>query len=152
MLIDDSDISKPCSTKLEGICKVRDGSTGKLTDGYWYAGVSALTSEHKQPIPIYSRVYSTNESDYISNNTETINSLKFLSAHFPQSTIRAFDRGYDGGFVFNYLIPRGESFIVRMRGDRCCLYKGNNILINELVKGFKGKYLLKYESKSGKKS
>jgi hypothetical protein len=32
LIIDDGDVSKPHSTKLEGICRVRDGSTGKLTD------------------------------------------------------------------------------------------------------------------------
>ena len=43
--------------------------TGEITDGYWFAGVSALTAKHKQPIPVYSRVYSSNEKDYVSNNT-----------------------------------------------------------------------------------
>lgn len=52
LVVDDSDISKPCSSKLEGLCRVRDGSTGEITEGYWYAGVSALTAEHKQPIPV----------------------------------------------------------------------------------------------------
>ena len=33
LLIDDSDIAKSCSSKLEGLCKVRDGSTGEITDG-----------------------------------------------------------------------------------------------------------------------
>ena len=54
LIVDDSDISKSCSSKLEGLCKVRDGSTGEVADGYWYAGVSALTAGHKQPIPVYS--------------------------------------------------------------------------------------------------
>jgi len=91
-----------CSSKLEGLCRVRDGSTGELTDGYWYAGVSALTSEQKQPIPVYSRIYSSVEKDYTSNNTETLKSLKFLSSHFPKTTSRALDRGYDSGYVFDY--------------------------------------------------
>jgi len=71
LIIDDSDIAKPCSKKLEGLGKVHDGSTGKITDGYWYAGVSALTVCHKQPIPVYSHIYSTSEEEYVSNNTIT---------------------------------------------------------------------------------
>jgi hypothetical protein len=122
LIVDDSDISKPCSRKLEGLCRVRDGSAGKLTDGYWYAGVSALTAEHKQPIPVYSRVYSSVEEGYLSNNAETLKSLAFLSSHFPQTTIRALDRGYDAGYVFDYFIPRGEAFLVRMN-DRSVIYK-----------------------------
>lgn len=151
IVIDDSDIAKPCSSKLEGLCKVKDGSTGEITDGYWYAGVSALTSKHKQPIPVYSRVYSTGETGYISNNAETIKSLEFLSKHFPATYIRALDRGYDAGYVFDYFMPRGENFIVRTVGNRNCIYKGKTILISELAKRFKGKYSLNFKAKGGKK-
>ena len=118
LIIDDSDVTKQYSFKLEGLCGVKDGSTGETGVGYWSAGVSALTAEHKQPIPVYSRIYSTKEAGYVSNNNETIKSLEFISTHFPKENIRAFDRGYDGGFVFGYLIPRDESFIVRMVGNR----------------------------------
>jgi hypothetical protein len=151
LIIDDSDISKTCSSKLEGLCRVRDGSTGKIADGYWYAGVSALTSGHRQPIPVYSRVYSSVEEGYVSNNAETLKSLEFLSSHFPKENIRAFDRGYDAGYVFDYLIPRDEAFIVRMN-DRNVLYKGETILLSKLTRRFKGKYALKFEAKDGKKA
>jgi hypothetical protein len=56
LIIDGSDITKPCGHKLEGLCKVRGGSTGEIRNGYWAAGVSALTAQHKQPIPVYSCV------------------------------------------------------------------------------------------------
>jgi len=151
LIIDDSDISKPCSSKLEGLCRVHDGSTGKITDGYWVAGVSALTAGHKQPIPVYSRVYSSVEEGYLSNNAETLKSFAFLSSHFPKTTIRALDRGYDAGYAFDYFIPREETFIVRMN-DRSILYKGEKILLSKLAKRFKGKYALKFEAKNGKKT
>ena len=152
LVIDDSDIAKSCSSKLEGLCQVHDGSTGKITDGYWYAGVSALTSGRKQPIPVYSRVYSTVEEGYLSNNNETLKSLEYLSEHFPKTNIRALDRGYDAGYIFDYLIPRDESFIVRTVGNRNCVYKGETMLISKLAGQFKGKYSLKFESKDGKKA
>ena len=151
LVIDDSDVSKACSSKLEGLCKVRDGSTGEIVDGYWYAGVSALAAEHKQPIPVYSRIYSSNEEDYISNNAETLKSFEFLSSHFPKANIRALDRGYDAGYVFDYFIPHDEAFIVRMN-DRNVLYKGEKGLISKLARRFKGKYALKFETKDGKKA
>ena len=151
LIFDDSDIAKPHSSKLEGICRVKDGSTGEITDGYWTAGVSALTANQKQPIPIYNRVYSTEEEGHVSRNAETIKSLEFVSAHFSKSHIRTFDRGYDGGFLFNYLIPRDEKFIVRVVGNRNCIYKGEKILINKLIKRFKGQFALKFKSKDSKK-
>jgi len=151
LLIDDSDISKPCSRKLDGLCRVRDGSTGEIADGYWYAGVSALTTNHKQPIPVYSRVYSSVEEGYISNNHETLKSFAFLSEHFPKTRIRALDRGYDAGYVFEYFISRQESFIVRMK-DRKVLHKGEKVLLSKLVQQYKGKYSLDFEGKNGKKA
>jgi hypothetical protein len=151
LIIDDSDVSKPCSRKIEGLCKVHDGSTGEISDGYWYAGVSALTTRHRQPIPVYSRVYSSAEKDYISNNNETLKSLEFLSAHFPKTNIRALDRGYDAGYIFDYFIRHDETFIVRMN-NRNVLHKGKTILLSKLAKKYKGLYLLKFESKSGKKA
>jgi hypothetical protein len=152
LIIDDSDIAKSCSSKLEGLCKVRDGSTGEITDGYWYAGVSALTAANKQPIPVYSRIYSTVEEDYASNNAETLKSLKYLSEHFSKTNIRALDRGYDAGYIYDYFIPLNESFIVRTVGNRNCVYKGGAILISELAKQFTGKYSLRFEAKDGKKA
>ena len=151
LIVDDSDVSKPCSLKLEGLCKVRDGSTGEIADGYWVAGVSALTAEHKQPIPVYSRVYSSLEEGYVSNNAETVKSFEFMSSHFPKTTIRALDRGYDAGYVFDYFIPKEEAFIVRMN-DRNILYKGEKMSLKKLARRFKGKYSLKFEAKDGKKA
>jgi len=152
LIIDDGDVAKTCSSKLEGLCRVRDGSTGEIVDGYWSAGVSALSAEHKQPIPVYNRIYSSVEDGYISNNVETLKSLEFLSSHFPKTNIRALDAGYDAGYIFKYFIPREESFIVRTYGDRTCIYKGEKILISNLAKKFKGKYSLKFEAKNGKKA
>jgi hypothetical protein len=151
LILDDSDIAKSCSSKLEGLCKVRDGSTGEITDGYWYAGASALSGQHKQPIPVYSRVYSSAEEDYVGNNAEALKSLAFLSSHFPKTTIRALDRGYDAGYIFDYFIPRREAFIVRMDGGRNILHKGEKVLLRKLAQRYKGKYALKFEAKDGKK-
>ena len=154
LIIDDSDISKAYSRKLEALCKVRDGSTGQTTTGYCYAGVSALTARHKQPIPVYGHLYSTVEEEHKSKNHETLKSLKFLSAHFPKTTIRTFDRGYDAGYIFDYFLGQKEeereAFIVRMN-DRTLLCKEKPILLKKLAEDFKGKYALGFEGKNGKK-
>lgn len=73
-----------------------------------------------------------------------------MSAHFPKNTIRALDRGYDAGYVFDYFLPRGEAFVIRMN-DRIVLYKGKKEHIKNLARKFKGKYLLKFETKDGRK-
>ena len=49
LIVDNSDISKPYSEMLDSLCKVRDGSTGKITTGYHLLEITALTKEHKMP-------------------------------------------------------------------------------------------------------
>jgi len=82
LIVDDSDITKPCSSKLEGLGVVRDGSTGKLGTGYHTIGVTALTPGKKQPVGVYTRVYSASEKDFVSADAETLKALRFLGKHF----------------------------------------------------------------------
>ena len=74
-----------------------------------------------------------------------------MSAHFPKTTIRALDRGYDAGYVFDYFIANEETFIVRMN-DRNVLHNGKKILLSKLARRFKGKFALKFETKDGRKA
>ena len=100
LLIDNGDITKPCSPKFEAITKVRDGSTGELADGYNVLEITALSAEKKMPLSVYSRVYSTIEKGFISENKEVQTGLDFISEHFDKSIIRAFDRGYDNNLFY----------------------------------------------------
>ena len=47
LIVDDSDITKPCSSKLEGLGKVCDGSTGKIGIGYHAVGVECADPRKK---------------------------------------------------------------------------------------------------------
>jgi len=149
LIIDGSDIIKPCSTKMESLSLVRDGSTGKYGNGYHTLGVTALTPEKKMPISVYTKIYSSTEKTFVSEDNEVLNALKFLGKHFKKSNIRAFDRGYDNNTYFEYLIKNGEKFIIRAKKNRNVIYKGEKINILELAKRFKGKYRLDFKRKNG---
>ena len=149
LIVDGSDITKPCSTKMEDLCGVRDGSTGEFGIGYHTLGVTALTPEKKMPIGVYTKVYSSAERDFISEDDEILKALKFLSNHFQKSNIRAFDRGYDTNLYYEYLIKNKEKFIIRAKKNRDVTYNGERINILALASRFKGKYSLKFTKKSG---
>ena len=87
LVVDDGDIIKPCSTKMEALCEVRDGSTGKNGIGYHMLDVTVLTPEQKAPIGVYSKVYSAREAEFISADDETLKALQFLRKHFKKSNI-----------------------------------------------------------------
>jgi len=149
LIIDGSDITKPCSPKMECISRVRDGSTGEYGDGYHTLGVTALTPERKMPVGVYTKVYSAAEKEFISEDNEILKALKFLSKHFIKSNIRAFDRGYDNNTYYEYLIKNKEKFIIRAKKNRDVIYKGERLNILKLANRFKGKYSLKFTKKNG---
>ena len=152
LIIDDSDIIKPCSTKMEGLAKVRDGSTGEYGMGYHMLDVAALTPEHKSPIPVYTRVYSAEEEGFISADDEVLKALEFLRTYFARNNIRAFDRGFDANIYYLNLLAHKEKFIIRTKVNRNVIYKDKVINILELAKKFKGKFILEYQKKNGKKA
>lgn len=150
LIIDGSDITKPASTKLEDLCEVRDGSTGEIGIGYHTIGAAVL-SDRKLPYGVYSRIYSSREKDFISEDNETLNCFGFLSRHFSKSNIRTMDRGYDCNKYYEYFIKNREKFIIRAKKNRNVIYKNKTVNILELAKRFKGKYKLEYNDKSSVK-
>lgn len=149
LIVDGSDITKTYTTKMEGISKVRDGSTGEYKLGYHTLGITALTPERKMPIPVYTNVYTPKEQGFISDDDEILKGLKFLGKHFSKKNIRAFDRGYDNNTYYKYLIKNDEKFIIRAKKNRDVIYNGKRVNILELAKKFKGKYKLSFTKKNG---
>lgn len=147
LVIDGSDITKSCSKKMEGLAVVRDGSSGEYQNGYNTLGITAISSKKKLPIPVYSRIYSTVEADFVSEDVEVIEGLKFLSAHFSKKNIRTFDRGYDNNRYYKYLLTHSENFIIRAKKNRDVIYKSEKINIMTLAERYKGKYSLKFTIK-----
>ena len=150
LIIDDGDITKPYSTKMEGLRIVHDGSTGTNRPGYHMLDVTALTPEHKAPIGVYTRVYSAGEPGFVSATEETLKALRFLRTHFNRNNIRAFDRGFDANVFIEDLIKHREKFVIRIRSDRNMVYKGETTKAAKLAEQFKGKYVLRYKRKNGK--
>lgn len=150
LVIDGSDITKSASTKLEGLCEVRDGSTGKIGVGYHTIGAAVL-SDKKLPFGVYSRVYSTTEEEFVSEDNEFLNCFKFLSSHFSKSNIRIMDRGFDNNRYYEYFLKNSEKFIIRAKKNRSVIYKGKTINILKLANKFKGKYKLDFKDKNGVK-
>lgn len=148
LIIDGSDITKKASTKLEGLCKVRDGSTGEIGVGYHTIGVAILSSERKLPYGVYSRIYSSEEKGFVSEKAEMLNCFRFLSTHFDKNNIRTMDRGFDNNAYYSYFIENNERFIIRARKNRNVIYKGKTVNILELANRFKGKYRLDFQQKN----
>jgi len=150
-VVDGSDVTKPCSTVLEGLALVRDGSTGELKKGYWTLEIAALTSNHKAPISVYDKVYSSIEEGFVSEDDEVLKGLGYLTKQFGGKGIRTLDRGYDALTYYEYFLKNKERFVIRAKKNRNIFYKGETCNIMDVANQFKGKYRMDFTTKDGRK-
>jgi len=150
ILLDGGDVTKPCSPKMESIGTVRDGSTGKFEPGYWTMGAVALSSEFKQPIPVYENLYPCNKQGGSGAKAETLACLKSLRENFDGSIPRVGDRGFDSSEILIDLYFHKDNFILRVSQNRVAVHKGKMTYINDIVRGMPCEYETELKGKDGK--
>ena len=143
-LVDDSDVIKPLGTKFEDLGIVRDGSSRNKSfeKGYRYTEIVGLTKNLNQPISIFSKIHSSTEKEYISDNSVTkegLNKVINLLNERNQTGIFINDRGYDSNEIFNYYYSKKQQFIVRLTEKRKVFFKGKWYNISTLRDSRKGK-------------
>lgn len=145
ILFDDSDINKEYSKKLEDLDRVIDASSQdkRIVNGYHVCETTALTKNEKQPISIYSKIYSCKSKNFISKNMYTLESIKAAEKMFGLSFMGIFDRGYDDNKIFNYMEKNKHKFVVRLDDQRVLLFKGIRRSVEEVSKTRKGKIKMK---------
>ena len=141
--IDGSDLAKPYSVAMEALHKVHDGSTGEIVPGYMTLEIAALTHTTKTPLPVYERVFSAAEKDFVSEDKEILTGLRFLSKRFGHGGIRVVDRGFDANVYIQYFVKAKERFIIRVKKNRIVRHNGKSVGIEELAGRYKGKCVLK---------
>lgn len=146
LIEDDSDVNKEYSKKLEDLCTVRDASSQKesYVNGYHVCELVGLSRNKKQPISLYSKIYSTETEGFLSCNDETKKSEKYVVDKIRElkkeaKIIAVKDRGYDCFELFKNTIENGISFVVRLDGNRNMLFKGKPRLISQVAATRKGK-------------
>lgn len=152
MIIDNSDITKPCSLRMEVISDVRDGSIGEIKKGYCTIEAAVLSKGKKMPLPVYEKVFSAAEKGFVSETHENLCCLKTLSANFSKNCVRTLDRGFDGNVYFRYFLKKQEKFVIRMKKNRNVIYHGKTINIIDAANKYKGNYRMDFIDKQGKKT
>ena len=141
VLFDDSDINKEYSRKLEDLDKVIDASSQdkKIVNGYHVCEATVLTKNEKQPMSIYSKIYSTKSKNFISMNYYTLESIKRAETVIGSNFIGIFDRGYDDNKIFDYMSKNSHKFVVRLDDERTLLFKGKKRSVENVANSRKGK-------------
>ena len=151
IVIDNSDITKPCSPKMEAISDVHDGSTGEIRKGYFTIEAAVLSGNKKMPVPVYEKIFSASEEGFVSATHENLCCLESLSAHFSNTCVRTLDRGFDGNDYYRYFLKNDEKFVIRAKKNRNVIYKGKTQNIMDVAKKYKGNYRMDFMDKHGKK-
>lgn len=143
-LVDDSDVTKPLGNKFEALGIVRDGSSKDKSyeKGYHHTEIVGLTNNFKQPISLFSKIHSSTQKEYISNNNITYEGLNSVVTLLNERNLQGtfvLDRGYDSNDIFNYFFNKNQHFVIRLTEKRKIYYKHRWNKITTLRDGYKGK-------------
>lgn len=133
IVIDNFDIAKPASKKLEALSKIWDGSTGEVTQGYLTIEAAVLSKTGKMPLPVYEKVFSAAEDGFGSETYENLCCLKSLFETFSPRCVRTLGRGFDANDYYRYFLKRDERFVVRAKKNRNVIYHGKTCNIMEVA-------------------
>lgn len=119
VVVDLTDLAKPCARKMDDLCFVRDGSRHELSPGYWAVTVFREVQPHRL-LPLALDPFSTRARGFVSQNEVIFSTLRRVRRGLPQGRIGVMleDRGFDGDEFFRFAVREAWPFIVRLRGDR----------------------------------
>jgi hypothetical protein len=103
---------------MQYLARVRDGSTGAITDGYWLCQVIAVENEDTAIVPLVSTLYSQAAPDFVSENAELKAAMAAVSGACAGRGVWILDRGGDRSDLYADLLATGRSFVVRQKGNR----------------------------------
>lgn len=148
ILVDNSEIVKPYANKMEALGKVRDGSTGKIENGYWTTNLIAVEPKTKHPISVYSHLYSSVEEGFLSENEETYKGLDYANRLVGKNQATfVMDRGYDDIKTMKRILNQENNFIIRLKRNRHLLYQNKKLSVHDLAIRRKGKINFRSEIK-----
>ena len=149
-LVDDSEVVKPCAKKMEFLEYVRDGSDdGKLKPGYHLSEIVAV-DKNRQPVSVFSRLYSVAETRFESANTVTQQAISKVVKTIGNGLF-VFDRGYDDAKLFEFLEKKKQKYIIRATSKRDVLCKNGVFNIENVARSLKGKFSFQIKFQSGLK-
>ncbi|MFW5627864.1 MAG: transposase [Candidatus Cloacimonadaceae bacterium] len=150
IIVDESDIVKTRAKKMEGIAKVRDGSTGVCNqNGYALMNIAAcnIHGESYELLPV--------SSDLISGKIEVDSLVQIAQDRMIEIILACgnlgtfvFDRGFDSRVMLRFMKEHGCSFIIRCVGRRSLIVDGKEQSFKQVAKSVKLNHIV--ASKSGR--
>ena len=129
IVIDDSDINKPRSRKQEGLCPIRDASTGEYGNGYNIIYSTLVSEDRKQVKSLITSLYSSLEKGFKSRNDERDKTTRRLKKEFGDNGVYVMDRGFSNLGVFQSF-KKNHQYVIRLK-SRNIIYKNKTFDMKE---------------------
>jgi hypothetical protein len=117
IILDLSDIAKPLAKKMDYLATIRDGSTGKLVNGYWLVELYASLSR-KNPVPVLLEPFSHQEPYSPGQNPVVLAAVHKIFELTNKRGVLVVDRGFDGWVMFEDWLDNKYRFVARLVGKR----------------------------------
>lgn len=132
--IDPGDISKPYAKEMEHLCGIWDGSRQKGARGYHLCQIVIANTEHTKVVPCYSHLWSSEEENYQSKQTEIFKAIDTLTKYVGNKGIWAIDREGDDNNIIKKFIDDEKTFVTRLKYNRLILYKKSFVTMQQFTK------------------
>lgn len=133
LIVDPSDIAKPYAEKMEHLTRVRDGSEGKLANGYWLCQVIGVDCGGHEITPLVNHLWSHDHPDHLSENNEVLTCINRVAKHAGERGVYVIDRGGDRMSIIDPLLQERLRFLVRLVGNRHLIFNNKPILAEQLA-------------------
>ena len=117
IILDLSDIAKPLAKKMDYLATIRDGSTGKLVNGYWLVELYASLTR-KNPVPVLLEPFSHEEPYSPGQNPVVLAAVHKIFELTDKRGVLVVDRGFDGWVMFEDWLDNKYRFVARLVGKR----------------------------------
>ena len=125
LVLDPSDITKPYARKMQYLARVRDGSTGKIANGYWLCQVIGVECGGREIVPLVNHLWSQDAPGFRSENTEIFSCVSSVARRVGRGKgIWVMDRGGDRIRLYRAFLRMRAQFIVRLVGNRHLIWNG----------------------------
>lgn len=134
LVLDPSDLTKPYAEKMQYLARVHDGSTGRITNGYWLCSVVGVECGGQEIVPLVNHLWSQDAPGHRSENAEILSCVSAVTRGVGRGKgIWVMDRGGDRMRLYRGFLRMGLQFIVRLVGNRDLIWNGKKMLAEELA-------------------
>jgi len=132
--LDPGDLNRNGSRHSEECCRIRDGSTGDIVNGYALMSAVARDMVTGRTLPLLLRLSGSRNRTYGSENLEMLSVMSDVRQQLGDSHLWVIDRGGDRKVLWQHWLAHSYRVAVRVSRQRHWLWRGQRLSAQEIAK------------------